>query len=347
MKKKFSKLMGIGLSIALVTSLLVAAVPATALSTPQVTFAYGQSEIGLANADYTITFSINQALTENMSITLTFPEGTTIGTPTASIAAGPGWMPGPVWTDANMTNPTGNWTSSATFRTITKTLVAGEYIGQSGEVILTITGGITNPTTPGDYTLTVGTKKADGITTLETAVTSAAYAITTPYISPLSGIVMAYNSAGILMSQSHSINTGIVAAGPGGTIEVGPGTYDETVNANVAGQTIIGTGEAGTVIIQDVDGDGGAVSGAGTLAINAGVAIPGSTTGVTVDGIVFTPNAIAPQANLVSVGALGQYAKITNCTINSGSASAATITGNASNTCTISNTTIDTTRTGA
>src|SRR4030042_848780 len=153
MKKKLSKILGIGLSIALATSLLVAAIPAIALSAPSVTFDFGQNVISTENADYVIRFNVGKQLTENMSIVITLPEGTTVTTAAnltgASIAAGPGWItPGPVWQDANVTaNAAANWTADATFRTITKTLVTGEYIGESAEVRISITGGIKKPAT--------------------------------------------------------------------------------------------------------------------------------------------------------------------------------------------------------
>jgi hypothetical protein len=339
MKKKFSKLMGIGLSIALVTSLLVAAVPAIAITTPQVTFGTANVDnvIGAVNAVHVITFTVNKQLTGNATrrdhIDITFPEGYIIGgAVTGVISAGPGWVDngtGPTW---DPTPPTlgVNFTSNPTFRTITYTLDnTNDYIGESAQIRIQINTGITNPSTPGDYTLTVVTKKAD-LTDIEAVVTSAAYSIITPYIFPLAGIVMAYNDAGILMGQSHSINTGIAQAKAGGRVEVGPGTYNEAVDANVAGQTIIATGDPGTCII----GMGGSVT------ISAGPVLPTGTTGVTVDGLTIEPPISGGPANMVTVAQTGGYAVIQNCTIKSGTTSAVT-TGN---TTTISNTTIDTTR---
>jgi hypothetical protein len=344
MKKKFSKILGIGLSIALVTSLLVAAVPAIALSQPVVTFGTPNVDnvISTPNAVHVITFSINKQLTGNAtqrdSIVITFPTGYVIGgAVTGIISAGPGWVtdgnpPDPQWNPAAPTLGA-NFTSNPTLRTITYTMDnVPSYIGESAMVRIQINTGITNPGTPGDYTVTVATQKPGAIP-IEAAVTSASYSIVTPYIFPLAGVVMAYNNAGILMGQSYSIITGIAQAGPGGRVELGPGTFNEAVNANVAGQTIIGTGGAGTVKI----GMGG------SLTISAGPVLPTGTTGVTIDNLTIEPPISGGPANMVTVTSGGGYAVIKNSTVKAGLTSAVTT----ANTTTISNTTIDTTRANA
>ena len=332
MKKKFSKILGIALSIALVTSLLVAAVPAIALSTPTVDVA--PSTISNA-ATYTVEFEVSQQLTGNGTlqdtITFTFPAGTVIAAPTATIVSGPGWVDtgtGPVWYPVPDDLNTGsNWAFDPVLRTITYTMPnGGVYVGSSADVRVEITVGITNPGTPGDYTLTVKTSQET------TAKTSETYAITIPVIHPLSGIVSAYNDAGILMAQSHDIQECITAASVDGRVEIGPGTYSAPVYANIEGQTIIGIGDPGTVIIQDA-----ATGPNNALRIEAD--------DVTLDSLTLTPG-YSQSNTLISVH--GDDATITNCDLTTGGDTSSAIyvgTGNPGTV--ISNTTIDTTSAGA
>jgi hypothetical protein len=251
------------------------------------------------------------------SITITFPAGTVVGAPTASIVIGPGWVDngsGLAW-DALPDVMAGAWTFDAAGRWIKYTLAnTGIYVGASADVRIEVTAGITNPDTPGDYNLTVVTSQET------TAVTSQTYAIGTPIIDPLSGIVSGYNAAGILMAQSHSIQDCINAAGPNGKVEVGPGTYTLPVNANVAGQTIIGTGDASTVIVKPTT----------EMTINGAK--------VTLDGLTIS--------NTGAGDVIGIYteATIKNCSITPGATNAIVIDAN--NTTSIINTAIDTTRTG-
>jgi len=329
--KRSSKISRLILIIIMLVVLLGVTAPANALSVPSVTLDFGQNVISKADAIHKISFILGEQLTGNATrrdnIVITFPEGYSIGgTVTGTIVAGPGWVTDgigidPEW-DPNPPVLGVNFTSNPAFRTITYTLDdTNDYIGQSAEVRIQINTGITNPNTPGDYTLDVATQMTDG-TDIEAAVTSAAYLIVAPYIYPLAGIVSAYNSAGILMTQSHSINTGIAAAGPGGRVEVGPGTYSEDVIANQPGQTIIGTGALGTVVINDYSGFSG-----GTLAITAGEYISGSKQGVTIDGITIKPGFIIPENTLVTIESSANYATITNCVVTSGVNSAITALG--------------------
>jgi hypothetical protein len=326
MKRKLSKILGIGISIALVTSLLVAAVPAVALTQPTVTVS--PSTISEEDADYVIIFDINKMLTENGTITITFPAGTDVtGVGGAIIAATDGWdtsnASDPKYLAANLSDV--DWDYSNTYGTVTAELGVDDFIGEGAQVRIALPNGIQNPGTPGMYTLTVKTSAET------TAVTSAEYEITTPIIDPLSGIVQAFNSEGILMMQSHSIQACINAAGEDGTVEVGPGTYTEPeysdqIDADVDGQTIIGIGEAGTVIVKPP----------------LGLLVTGDD--VTLDGITFSPGG-ADQ--LVDVS--GDRAIVTNCEFSAGTTYSPAViellwtTG--ANT-TISNSSFDTTKTG-
>jgi hypothetical protein len=203
--------------------------------------------------------------------------------------------------------------------TLDDTAVPVQDLGAGALIGITITG-VVNPTSPGDYTLTVATQTPTLIP-IELAATSAAFTITTPTLLPLPGIVTGYNSAGHAMAQSTSINTCIAAAGVGGRVEVGPGTYDEAVVCNVARQTIVGTGDPGTVIITDADM---LVAGSGTVQVTAaGSAI--FKTGVTLENLTISPNMFVPQAIMVTITGAASYVNLKDCTIGSGTTAAVDI----------------------
>jgi hypothetical protein len=332
MKSKLSKLLGIALTIALLTSLLVVATPASALSTPSVTV--GTPKISQASA-YTIRFSIDKALdTVGDTITITFPTGTTVAAPTATITAGPGWITGgTAWGGPTWGGGGAFALGAAGTNSIVYTLVAGDEIGESAEVRVNVTGGITNPAAPGTYQLTVKTSKE------VVAVSSNSYSITEPTINPLPGIVLAKNAAGILMGQFNSIKDAIETAGIGGRIEVGPGYYDDETASTVdpannpagpiiarhAGQTIIATGEPGTVVIKNVTSAGGG----GEIQVTA---VGTVTSPVVIDGLTFeTPVAAGVPANMIDITAAARYITVQNCVITPGGTSGVNVAGGAAN----------------
>jgi hypothetical protein len=321
MKRKLSKLLGIGLTLALLVSLFVTAVPAAAITQPQVVLTtFGGStpyEITRANV-YTVTSTAGATVPLGGKIVIAFPAGGP--NPSGLIAAGDVTieaLAGLGGTAMAAGTPcvyavTG---SAAAGYTLTITMPAALGNGALFSLTIGAVSGVVNPGTPGSYTLTLATQTALGVP-IEAAVTSAAYTIVVPGILPLPGIVSAYSASGILMSQSTSINTGILAAGIGGRVEVAAGYYDENavINANVAGQTIIATGAAGTVIIKDVNNSGTG----GVMAVSVAPVVAGVTPGVTIDGFVIQPSATAPQADMLTITAAASYVTIQNCTINSG-----------------------------
>jgi len=253
MKKRFSRILGVGLAVALLTSLMMVAVPASALSQPVVTFAvpFFDDVISKVDANYTITFTLGKELAGGDTIVITLPSDTAVGTVTANISASPGWVGG-VWTNPTLSNPSGNWTGSTAFRTITKLLLTGDAIGEAATVRINITLGITNPTTAGSYTLTVATYR--GTAAREAAVTSAAYTMVVPLIPALGGLVSLYNPGNVLMGQY--LGSGGVAnaagniTGTGWTVKIGPGTYTETIVTGKDSTTFVATGTAAETIIQ-------------------------------------------------------------------------------------------------
>ena len=249
MKRKFTKILGVGLTLALLTSLLLTAAPVAALGTPTVIFpATTDDDISRVDADYTINFTLGKDLAQNDTITITFPSGTTVASSViATISASPGWHAG-TWGDAVLTTPV--FTSSTTYRTVTLTIDdSGDKIGEGAMVRIAITDGITNPSTIASYALTVKTSDET------TAVTSVAYDIKAPTISALPGIASIYNEVGVLMDQKSGDNAIVnaIAAATGiikPVIKLSPGTYTENPNTATASTTFIATGTAAETIVK-------------------------------------------------------------------------------------------------
>ncbi len=395
LKRKFSKILGVGLTLALLTSLLLTAAPVSALSQPIVTpVTAADSVISTVDADWNIRFELAKQLTGGTrvgpnttdpynlagigdsiiftataagtvtftmtngtvtaavsgggswtsptitftasgetatvtvltvgaanglcngtwastssptaavgvgaadTITIVFPSGTAVTTtPTATILAGPGWING-LWLSA--TTPTlTSVVGTVLTRTVVITLPTTTRIGEGAEVRLSFTGGITNPATPGSYTLTVATSQ-------ELAVTSAAYTIIAPIVLPDPGTVTVYNAAGILMSSwtgPGNLANAIGAALAGFTIKVEPGSYDETIDIDKA-LTFVSTGSALDTIIADIDSSG--VGGQVTISGDGTALIPG----VVFDG--FTVKGLLAGGNALII--TGDKATVQNCT---------------------------------
>jgi hypothetical protein len=248
MKKKFSRILGVGLALTLLTSLLVVAAPALAdVTQPTVTIDATENAISYEDAGYAVRFVLGVALVQDDTITITLPSDTTTDNTSlsATIGAGVGWF-GDKQLSANLTSVAVTGNNDA--RSITYTLNgADDGIGEGAEVRLKINAGITNPTAAGTYTLTVATSKETN------PVTSASYSIVEPTIPPLPGIVSLYNPSGVLMNQKTgdtAIQDMINAATAGFTVEIGPGSYDEDPNTVAAMVTIRGSGSASEVIVK-------------------------------------------------------------------------------------------------
>jgi hypothetical protein len=171
------------------------------------------------------------------SITVTTAGAGYLTAPAVTLAAPPA---GGTQATATATINNGAWTYSATSRTITFTLGATDVIGATASVYIVISAGITNPSTAGDYTLTVKTSQET------TAVASSAYTIINPTVVTPPGIVKLYNSTGVLMDQrvgANMVKTLVDLAGAGYTVELGPGLYQEA-----AAITIVATTQDGLTI---------------------------------------------------------------------------------------------------
>ena len=219
------------------------------------------------------------------TITVTFPSTFTVPATgvTGTLAASSGWVTG---LNSNVNNIAPYVTgitapaSSATAFTVVFTLAAGDYIGAQSQVLINITAGVVNPTTAGNYTVTVATSQET------TAVTSSAFAISNPTPTPLPGVASVYNTAStpILINQYNSLASALTAAeaiAGGATIKLSAGTYGSVTGDTVTGAypattniTIQGTDPSAANVIIKATGGWNIVDTGGTLVIDS----------VTIDG---------------------------------------------------------------
>ncbi len=247
-KKRIStKLMGVVLSLSLLSSLAVGIVPAMAnVSSATVTIDTGEATISRAASGYTVRFQLNTDLEAADTITIVFPTDTAIAAGAvagATIQAGPGWVAG-VWTNSAATTAGTTFVGTVATRTVLVTVDGA--IGESAEVRIYLPAGITNPSTAGSYTLTVATSDE------ATAIASQEYTISVPTITALPGIVTVLNPAGVTMATftgAAAITAALAVAGVDFSIQVGPGTYTDNPTFTAAGQTISATGTAAETVV--------------------------------------------------------------------------------------------------
>ena len=311
MKRKFSKILGVGLTLALLTSLLLTVAPVSALSQPSVTIAAGPagSAAGVISNQnvYTVTFTTASKVLVGEQIVIVFPAGTNITGMAAAdvlIECTAGLGGGSITPAAAVSVAAATGTYPAA-QTLTITPSAGVIIGAGSIVQLTIgsaaTAYVTNPPTIGTYSLTVATQTgATPPVAIEAAVTSVAYSIAAPTILPLPGVVERYNSAGVLMEQTNILQTALTNSAAGDSILVGAGTYDEAITIATS---VTVTGNAATTIIKDTNGSGGTD---GTVTINF---VGTATTGAVFDGFTVMGNIVAADALSIT----GHKVTVRNC----------------------------------
>jgi len=294
MKTKFSKILGIGLTIALLTSLLMIAAPVSAIGQPTVSIT---PKTISSNAVYTITFDVVKALAVGDEIVVTFPTGTNIAGILAPAGDGDvtiGCSSG-IGVGASIAT---NAASVVLLQKLTITVPAmtttGVGIGAGATIQLVIgaVNPIVNPATIADtYTVTVGTQTNVPVA-IEAAVTSAAYATTAPTVATLPGVVSYYNSAGVLMGSftgATAIQQAVTLCPTLGKIDVGPGLYTETnITTAAAGVVIKATGTAAETIVK------------GNFVINHA--------SITIDGFTITP-----VGTNTTIGTTGNKVTIQNC----------------------------------
>jgi len=264
LKRRFSKILGVGLTLALLASFLVMAAPVSAVTTPVVTLTADPTTdayvISKPN-EYTILFTTGSAVPDHDEIVVVFQAGHNITGMVAGdiyIAFTEG-IGGTSQTTALVVHDavvTGTYPAAQTLTitpSATVTIGAGAIVQLIIGKLTSATTFVTNPSTTGSYKLTVATQ-TDVPVVIEAAVTSAAYTIKVPTIAGLPGVVSTYNTVGILMAQGIKIETAVSNAGPGYTVQVGPGTYtSEAIDiqaTNQKGLTLVSTDGAATTIIE-------------------------------------------------------------------------------------------------
>jgi len=302
MKKKFTKILGVGLTIALLTSLLLTAAPVSAISQPTVLIT--PTTIS-NNAVYTITFDIVKALAVGNEIVVTFPTGTNIAGILAPAGDGDvtiGCSSG-IGIGASVAT---NAASVVLLQKLTITVPAmtttGVGIGAGATVQLVIgaVNPIVNPATIlATHTVTVGTQTNVPVA-IEATVTSAAYATTAPVVATLPGVVKYYNSAGVLMGSYTgvtAIQQAVTICPTLGRIDVGPGLYTETNITTAAASVVIkATGTAAETIVKGnfvINHASITIDGFTIYAVGANTTIGAAANKVTIQNCVFTKRGTA------------------------------------------------------
>ncbi len=282
-KSKFTRILGVCLTVIMLGSMLTTATPAVALSSATVSL--NKTDVGSYLSSWDIRFTPATALMHNVSgsdgpnITITWPAGFTINQTTSNISntpagqnvtvsAGYGWVTATNWSTPVITIVTTNFTSAT--RKLRIDFARTDEIGADAPVrIMVPPNYVKNHSTPGNYTLSVATSN-------ESAVTSANFTITLPSITPTAGTVTGKNSNGDILYQAviGNLNT-VIGTNAISTIELSAGTYNHTATNtfDVANQTLIGI-EPGVIIT------GGA----------AVVPVTVSATGVTIRNVTIEGN---------------------------------------------------------
>jgi len=260
MKKKNYRILGVGLTLALLTSLLLTASPVLAAEVSELDADTSPDEISL-EGDYTISFRLNKALLQPDTITVRFPEDTDVSTAdvantTVSATSGigsaaiDGLKPEGLGTNGDVTAVKDDRTVTITLpdaNDVPSGYVAADGIGAMAYVQLVIPD-VTNPSEPGEYTLELKTSEET------TYVESESYEIEVPVVG---GPVYVYNPSDILIAfygGSAALNN---AQDDGYfdrddyTITVGPGTYVLWCDLTITGKGVTlesSDGAADTII---------------------------------------------------------------------------------------------------
>jgi hypothetical protein len=325
MKKKFSRILGVGLTLALLTSLVLTAAPAIA-DVSQPTVDVDPDEIS-DTATYTIAFRINEDLVDGDEIIITFPDDTdadaaAVAADGVSYTSGIGYDSGASTATAEATD------ADDPIVTVTLTTLAGGGIGAMAYVQVVMTG-VVNPTEPGTYTLEVQTTEED------TDVESEEYDIEAPTVG---GFVYVYNPSDILLATFGGEEAFDNIEGGADnyfdqddyTIRVGPGTYLLTGDVTITGEGLtLESADGAEDTIIDADGNGFIIDDA-----------VGTGDDVVIDG--FTIDAADTAITVTE----GEEALITNCVITDATVAGISIAGVADIDTTVENCVIEDCATG-
>jgi hypothetical protein len=312
MKKTLFKIMSLALTIGLLASLIIAAVPVSAaVSQPSVALtAHTISSVG----NYEIKFDTMFPLAITDTITVTFPVGTTVP---AAIAAAD------VEVSINANAPAPTWTASlgvvtdVTFRTVKVTVPVLTSGPAHMGVRFLLTAAVINPGAPGSYTLTVKTSQET------TEVTSLAYTVT------VAGNIARYNSSGNFLGNYNTFT--LLGANPaaGDTLKVTAGTYEESYNIAAASVTLTSASGVNDVILKGtltISASGVKVTYI-TVAGNVAIGMAANVFGVTIDNCTIQRSSpFAPAAVLVADSAPGAFT-ISNSTVDASGGSLGADTG--------------------
>ena len=240
-KTTLSKIFGVAVVIALLASLIIAAVPTSAISYSGPGVTVTPATIS-APAVYKIDFTGSFALDDTDIVTVVFPSGTTVPATLASVTMTNGQGQGGATTYSTI--PAAN-----TVYIDVPTTILGFNVGYIWSITIT---GITNPGTPGTYALSLATNVGDAVsqtigTPIESAVSSPTYTISVPTQ------VSVYNDAGNFLGTKDNIDLALDIVPSHGTVKAGPGTYIEnpsTADASLQYVTITSTSSATDTIIQ-------------------------------------------------------------------------------------------------
>ncbi len=264
MKKKFSRIIGVIATVALLASFL--AVPVAADVSSADVDLITSSEISTDSA-YTITFDINDELTvATDSLEIRFPEGTTvtagniadgeITVQSESTFGNDNAETGIQLADITVTeDPADVWTVVILLNDLVGVGNPADNISENSAVKVEFTDAtiIENPDAPGMYTLEVRTSEEDEW------IESEEYEIEVPDVDTLPGIVEVFNPDDVLMNSftgANSVQNALNLADDGWTIQIGEGEYTEDPNTVVTNVTIEGSGDKEDIrIIGDWDID--------------------------------------------------------------------------------------------
>ena len=328
MKKKISKILGVGLVTGLLLSLLLAAVPVAAtVSQPMVDPA--NDDVSATNV-YTISFQITEELAVGDYIMIQFPEDTdtsAIGDAVADIVIAATSGIGSDAFDNKSPDAIADITVDDDDLTV-KFLLPAAFnatgtIGAMASVQVKIAD-VENPTEPGDYVLSVKTEEET------TYKESAAYEIESPTVG---GGIYIYNASDVLV-ETYGGSAALVNAFDAGwlgkedfTITVGPGTYKLTKDIAFTADdiTLEASGDASDTEIDCNElygitiGDGGATIEGEDVVID-GFKINDATVAVSIEADDFTirncdiVDADGGDATGIVVTVDGTDAVIENCT---------------------------------
>jgi len=290
LKRKFSKILGVGLTLALLTSLLLTAAPVLADVSEAEIDIVTSAEIS-ADTELIITFDINDELAvATESIEIRFPEGTVVDdtaiadgeitVQSESTFGNDNAETGIQAADITVTeDPDDVYTVVILLNDLVGVGIPADNISENSAVKVEFTDAtiITNPDDPGTYTLEVRTSIEDEW------VDSEEYEIEVPDVAVLPGIVAAYNAADILMDSAtgdDAIQDMLDIAGDGWTLKIGEGEYTTALNEpntdpDNTNVTIEGSGDVEDIIIigdWTVDVDGITIDG---LTFDGDVAVTG------------------------------------------------------------------------